>query len=110
MLRPPEWKCQSPEAIWRRLNCAKRKADREGNSWATFICKDILNQPITAAMSAECEASRRQASEELFNPLILAAAAAAIPPPPASFGYRQQPPPPPLCINGSSGAAVTRSL
>jgi hypothetical protein len=69
----------------RGSNCAKRKAGREGNSWAAFICKDILNPPITAAISAEREASRRQASEELFNPLIMAAAAAT-PSLPASLG------------------------
>jgi hypothetical protein len=69
--------CQSLEAIRRRWNYAKRKAGREGNSWAAFLCKDILNPLMTAAISAECEASRRQASEELFNLLILAAAAAA---------------------------------
>jgi hypothetical protein len=37
----------------------------------------LSDHSITAATSAEREDSRKQASEELFNPLILATAAAA---------------------------------
>jgi len=37
-----------------------------------------FNPPITAATSAEREASRKQATEKLFNLLILAAAAAPL--------------------------------